>query len=217
MTRMIHHTTAGMSMIAALALAGCGNPAKDVTPAEVGEPQTDVTEPTAEAPSAEAIAYEISSDSTIRFVGSKVTGSHDGGFKSFNGSIAVADGSLLAAGSAVEIDMASTWTDTDRLTGHLKSGDFFGVEENPTSTFVFTSVKPSGEEFGITISGDLTLHGVTRNISFPAQVKISDEKLMLKSEFYIKRFDFEITYPGKTDDLIREEVVIRLAILAAPA
>lgn len=217
MSRLIRRVTVGTSLVAALALAGCGNPAKDVTPAEVNEPLAEATDAAAPASMAEAIAYEISSDSTVRFVGSKVTGSHDGGFNSFKGVLAVAGDSLVAAGSSVEIDMTSIWTDTDRLTGHLKSGDFFAVDENPTSTFVFTSVKPSGEAFGITISGDLTLHGVTRNISFPAQVKISDEKLMLKSEFYIKRFDFDIKYAGKADDLIRDEVVIRLAIVAAPA
>ena len=149
--------------------------------------------------------------------GSKVTGSPDGGFNSFEGVLYIGDGSLIAAGSSVEIDMASTWTDNDRLTGHLKSADFFDVESHPTATFEFTSVEPSGEEFGVTISGDLSLHGVTKNISFPAQIKVSDEKLMLRSEFYLKRFDFDIEYPGKADDLIRDEVVIRLSIVAAPA
>jgi polyisoprenoid-binding protein YceI len=194
----------------ALLASGCGNPAENVTPATVGEASTG-----AAAVGTAAVVgtpHTITPASKIEFIGSKVTGSHEGGFSSFNGTLVVADGALAAAGSKVEIDMSSTWTDSERLTGHLKSPDFFDAETFPTSTFALTEVASGAD--GATITGDLTLHGVTKQISFPAEVEISEGKVVLRAEFYLKRFDFNIVYPGKADDLIRDEVVIRLAVAA---
>ena len=197
---------------AALLMVGCAkNPAENVNEANVNEASG--TKPPA-APAADAAALDIDADgSTIGFVGSKVTGSHDGGFKSFSGLLAVKDGKLVAPGSTVEIDMTSTWSDNEKLTGHLKSPDFFDVEKYPTATFTFTSVE-AGEGNAVKVTGDLAFHGVTKSVTFDAEVEASDEAASLKAEFFIKRFDFNIKYPGKTDDLIRDEVVIKLDVKA---
>ena len=58
--------------------------------------------------------------SKIGFIGSKVTGSHKGGFNAFTGSWALVADKPEASRISAEIDMSSTWTDNDRLTGHLK-------------------------------------------------------------------------------------------------
>lgn len=184
-----------------LVLAGCSNPADKTESARV----SDAVETVQKVASAKT--YTISPDSTIGFVGSKVTGSHDGGFKSFNGTIAVSDGKIVPP-SQVTIDMTSTWADNDRLTNHLKSADFFDVEKFPTATFAVTSMSDSE------ITGNLTLHGVTKSITFKPDVTITDSEVSLKAEFDIMRFDFGIVYKGKADDLIRDEVVIKLDVKA---
>jgi polyisoprenoid-binding protein YceI len=194
----------------ALLVAGCGNPAENVTPARIGDATTGIAG--ADAAEAMGTPHAITAASKISFVGSKVTGSHDGGFNTFSGTLMVDNGKLVAPGSKVEIDMTSIWTDTDRLTNHLKSPDFFEVETYPTTTFVLTDVTQTDD--GATIIGDLTLHGVTKQISFPATVAVTDGKVTVEAEFYLKRFDFDIVYPGQADDLIRDEVVIRLAVAA---
>ena len=68
---------------------------------------------------------------------------------------------------------------------------------------------------GYSVTGTLDLHGVTKNISFPATIEVSDDGVRAQAEFVIKRFDFGIVYPGKADDLIRDEVVIRLDLQAS--
>lgn len=185
---------------------GCSNPADNVTEAKVSSPSGEASV------GAEGKAYTVTPASTIGFVGSKVTGSHDGGFEKFSGEFVLVDGTPEGSHGVIEIDMNSTWSDNDRLTGHLKSPDFFDVEKNPTTTFKATKIEKSADNY--TITGDLTLHGVTKTISFPAQVAVEGDLIKLNAEFFVKRFDFEIKYPGKADDLIRDEVVIKLNIVA---
>lgn len=199
---------AALGLAATILLSGCSDPAADVTKSGVAE-----AEATGDV-SATAAKYDISETSTIGFTGSKVTGSHDGGFKQFTGTIYVENGAL-AAGSSIDIDMDSTWSDSDRLTGHLKNADFFDVPTYPQSTFVLTQAESQGDQ--TTLTGNLALHGVTNSIQFPATVQISEESVTLQAEFAINRKDFNITYPGRPDDLIRDNVVLRLDVTATAA
>ena len=194
---------------------GCSNPADDVAEAKVEEAQP-AAETVASSPedSQEALTYVASSDSTIGFVGSKVTGSQEGGFKTFTASVQVAGSELVAGGTQVQIDMESTWSESDRLTGHLKNEDFFDVSSFPSASFVSTGF--SKDDQGYQVTGRLTLHGVTKIITFPATIEVSDVSVTVDAEFFIKRFDFGIQYPGRADDLIRDEVVIKLHIVAQP-
>ncbi|MDJ0359502.1 YceI family protein [Rhodococcus sp. H29-C3] len=83
-----------------------------------------------------------------------------GRFQAFTGTITVAaDGTPSVA---AEIDVTSITTDNAQRDGHLETADFFEVEKYPTATFVSTSVQPQGSDFVVT--GDFTLHGVTKSI-----------------------------------------------------
>lgn len=198
--------------LALAAMLGCSNPADNVPAASVNA----APNATAQAgPAAGAKTYAFGTNSSsIEFIGSKVTGSHHGGFRNFAGEFKVADGKLAGAGHKVVIDTRSLWSDNQRLTGHLKNPDFFHVEQFPTATFEATAVEPKGNEW--TVTGNLNLHGITRQISFPATIAVTDDSVHVASEFSLNRFDFDMKYPGKADDLIRQEVVLKLNIKAAP-
>jgi polyisoprenoid-binding protein YceI len=210
------------ALIPIAVLAACSNPA-DKVPAAAVSSSTNAPADTKPATNANAVNppaavekfYAFGPDSgTIEFIGSKVTGSHNGGFKNFAGDFKVVDGKLVGAGSKIVIDTTSIWTDNDRLTGHLKTPDFFDVARFPTATFVTTSVGDAGAQS--TVTGNLTLHGVTKQISFPARIQVSEVGVNVVAEFSIIRTDFDIKYEGKANDLIRKEVVLKLKIVAAP-
>ena len=209
-------------------IAGCSNPASDVAPAKVSAPKTEPgatgsTNP-AEAGSpkvpAGALALKFGPEtSKIQFVGSKVTGSHNGGFQSFQGTWYLVPAKLESSLLTARIDMDSTTTDTDKLTGHLKSPDFFDVAKFPTATFESTGISPGSSDAKAkdathTVTGNLTLHGLTKSIQFPAKLTVTPESATLDSEFSLNRKDFGVNYPGMADDLIRDEVVVKLAIQA---
>ena len=188
-----------------LTLASCKNPADETTTATVGTATT--------AAAGEGLKYTFTGDSKIGFTGSKVTGAHHGGFKKFTGFFTVEEGAEVPNSGKVIIDMSSTWSDAEKLTTHLKAADFFAIDSFAESIFELTTVEKSSEQ-NYTVAGNFTLHGVTKNISFPAQVTKGEDTVSVKAEFDIDRKAFDINYPGKTDDLIRDEVVIRLDLRA---
>ena len=195
-------------IVALFGAAGCADPAKDKPEAVVGDATAAPTDVSGQR-------YVIGDGSSVGFIGSKVTGSHDGGFNTFSGEITVVGGNPVGSSVKLMIDTTSIWTDTDRLTGHLKSGDFFDVESHPEATFESTNIEATDDSY--TVTGNLDLHGVTKSISFPADIEISDGGIKAQAEFAIKRFDFNIAYKGKADDLIRDDVVIKFNLIAMPA
>ena len=230
MTRVLSCTL--ICFIAAVTTIGCAeNPADKVPTAETSQAKpTTVTQsiaptaPTTVTPAtkpndglaASSASLPIAPEtSKLEFEGSKVTGSHKGGFKTFKGFAELAPDGTSPSKISIEIDMDSTYSDNDKLTGHLKAPDFFDVTKFPKSAFETTEIKTGGEKGAThTVTGNLTLHGVTKSITFPATIAVKDGGMTLTSEFSIKRKDFGITYTGMTNDLIRDEVVIRLDVKA---
>ncbi len=189
---------------ATLALASCSDPAEKTTDATVAESAPVAT-------SSQDTTYSFTQNSAIGFVGSKVTGSHEGGFKKFSGHFVVHNGTPEAGEFTIQMD--STWSDNEKLTGHLKAPDFFDVEQFPVSTFEVTAfTRKSDQQYEL--SGNLTLHGETKNITFPTQVTQTGDTVRVHAEFDINRKDFGIVYPGKPDDLIRDNVVIKFDLEA---
>ena len=112
-------------------------------------------------------------DSQLVWKGYKVTGSHEG-------TIAIKSGSLefnedVLVGGEFVVDM-TTLASTDlegeykgKLEGHLKSDDFFGVENHPTATLVFSDVKATGKN-SYSVTGNLTVKGKTNPITFSISI-----------------------------------------------
>lgn len=199
-------------MVTGLLVLGCKNPGAEVAPAKVEAAPGSKAEaaPSGKGDETSASSLAINpSNSKIEFVGAKVTASHDGGFTDFSGKVDLGD-PVEASAIELTIQTNSLFADKEKLTKHLKSPDFFDVTKFPTASFRSTEIKKDGE--GHTISGDLTLHGVTKRISFPATVTVTGSQVNAKAEFSINRQDFGIAYAGMKDDLIRDLVVIKLSL-----
>ena len=206
--------------LVALSLAWLGAGACDNKPAE-GKPQAvvqEVTQPAAPAAApAATTTYAFSQEnSKIDFTGAKITGKHLGSFKTFSGNIqAVAGGAadLSAASVQVEIEIASITADVAKLTEHLKSPELLDAAKYPKATFQSTKVSAQeGSTYNVT--GNFQLHGATKQLSFPATIRLAPEQVEADAEFAINRKDFGIVYPGKPDDLIQDDVLIKLTIRA---
>ncbi len=173
----------------------------------------------------EAIRYIADANSSMLvWKGFKPTESHDGTIKISEGYLAF-DSDKLSGGNFV-IDMKTIKTldikDAEynaKLTNHLKSGDFFDVENNPFSVFTISSV--DDEDGRSLIKGNLTIKGIKKNIQFPATITVNGDEVVFKSEpFTIDRTEWNIKFnsgkffPDLKDKLIKDEIELVVEIIA---
>jgi len=191
-------------------MLACSDPAADKSKA-VTSAASSATPQTA----SQGEKYRITpQNSKIEFVASKVVGSQTGFFKDFSGEINYA-GKPETSRVNITINMSSVETDAEGLTQHLKTPDFFDVAKFPQSTFASTEVKAGGDKGAShTITGNFQLHGVTKQISFPATITVAPDGISVESTFSINRKDFGITYTGMADNAIRDEVAMTLHVKA---
>lgn len=199
--------------MASVALTGCDDPSKGKAKATTGEATAATAQAATAAPQG-AVKYTFDqSASKISWVGSKVTGKHDGGFGTFKGTVDVVDGAPEKSKVDVDIEADSLTSDTEKLTGHLKSPDFFDTKAHPKATFVSTEIKKGGDKGAThTVTGNLTIKGITKSVTFPATISLGADTANVDAEFAINRRDFSLNYAGMPNDLIRDDVVIKLAI-----
>ncbi|WP_187264009.1 YceI family protein [Pontibacter beigongshangensis] len=227
-------------MLLALQLAACDTTIK-TDDAEVGEPLQSAR-PFA---SSEPMIIDTA-QSQVTWIGSKMTGRHNGTICIETGELQLLQGRI--SGGHIVIDLTKlVCTDKNinaesskKLATHLKSADFFDVENHPTATFEIVSVAPydslsrkeatphtraNYSELKInspthTITGNLTIKGTARSISFPAKVRLEKDQLRAKANFNIDRTQWGLVYRSDEslgDKTIYSSVNIGFDIVARPA
>ena len=137
-------------------------------------------------------------ESTIVWKGYKVTGEHTGTIGVKEGALEF-DGDELIGGTFL-IDMRSIdCTDLsggtkDKLVGHLKSDDFFGVQGFPTASFAITKVVSRGTPGDYKITGDLSIKETTAPITFLAKVTEENGKKVAVADIQIDRSVYNVRY-----------------------
>jgi len=170
-------------------------------------------------------------NSVVGWVGKKVAGQHNGTVKLKNGEVTV-DGDVFISGK-FDIDMTSISNNDlepgewkDKLEAHLKSDDFFNVSHFPVAKFDLSKAVPASDAEGntsYTVSGKLTVKGITNEVSFPATIVHTDGVYRAKANFNIDRTKWNIKYNSAKlfdiqklgDKLIYDEIEISLDIVSA--
>ncbi|MEO6003342.1 MAG: YceI family protein [Opitutus sp.] len=151
---------------------------------------------------------------TIRHFVSKVPGS----FTKVNGTIMVDRDNLEKSSVDAVIDVASISTSNEKRDAHLNSPDFFDTAKYGTSTFKSTSWKKTGEDT-FDVSGDLTLHGVTKPVVLQVTLlgfgpgprgQLSGWEGSTK----LKKSDFGVQGPAMLSKALGDEVTLRITIEA---
>ena len=174
-----------------------------------------------------ATTYKVdTSKSELTWKGKKVTGEHHGTIDLEEGSFTL-DGMKLTGGSFVA-DMTSI-TDLDiadkdmnaKLTGHLKSEDFFSVEKHPTAKFVVTKATPKSGG-AVDVTGDLTIKGITKPVTFPVQVSTTGGQATVKGTITVDRSKYDMKFRSKSffdvatlgDKMIYDDFEIEVDLVA---
>lgn len=204
-----------------LALSACSDPLANVAKANVADAK-EVKEEKA-AGQGKELKFSHTNGSEVKFMSGKRTADHPGGFGEFSGKLITTDDGKGVKQVEVEIKTASIWaadgTDgkdktNEKLTGHLKSADFFDVEKYPTAKFVTTEIKEGATGGTHTVTGNLTIMETTKSVTFPATITVDGGKISAKANFKINRLDWKITYKGMADNLIKDDVGIEFNIKA---
>nr|WP_121270791.1 YceI family protein [Pedobacter schmidteae] len=174
------------------------------------------------APVLKPVTYKVdATQSTLTWVGKKLTGSHNGTIGLQSGNL-LFDGKKLTGGNFV-INM-TTIKDADkseRLEGHLKADDFFGTDKFATSTFVIKKVVSASADVA-NVTGDLTIKGVTNSITFPATVvwnadgsitATADKVIVDRTKYGIK-YRSKGIFPDVGDKMIYDEFELAIKLVA---
>lgn len=170
-------------------------------------------------PKADTYTVDLSK-SSVTWEGKKFTGGHNGTVNLTSGSLGF-NGKKLTEGSFV-VNM-TTIKDADKsanLEKHLKSEDFFGTEKFPTASFSIKKVIANGNNASIT--GDLTIKGITNSITFPATIVWNADKTVTAAadKIVIDRTKYNIQYKSKSifsdigDNFIYDDFTLSVKLVA---
>lgn len=181
-------------------LVACGGDAKVEEKPVVNEVVATVEQ------QAVAVDYTIvDSSSVLNWEGSAVGKAHFGTVN-YKGTVKVADGKLI--GGELVFDLTTIDTKDlegeykNKLDGHLKAADFFNVDSFPNAKLDITAFN-AGE-----ISANLTIKEVTKAITFPGTVTITEEAVSASAEFTINRTEYGIVYgSGNFFDLAKDKII----------
>jgi polyisoprenoid-binding protein YceI len=144
-----------------------------------------------------------------------------GQFTTISGSLALDETNIANSRVEATIDAASINTRDAQRDTHLKSPDFFDVEKFPTLSFKSTAVKRTGDE-ELAVTGDLTIHGVTRQVVFnvegptaPGKDPWGNTRVGLSAVTKINRKDFGLSWNSALETggiLVGDDVTITLDV-----
>jgi polyisoprenoid-binding protein YceI len=144
-----------------------------------------------------------------------------GKFTALSGTLTYDSANVSAASVEAEIPVATISTGDEQRDAHLKSADFFDTEKFPVFTFKSTGVVPDGEGENV-VSGELTMHGVTKPVTFavegpsaPGKDPWGNERIGLSASAKINRKDFGLTWNAALETggvLVGEDITITLDI-----
>lgn len=166
---------------------------------------------------AAATTYEVDPvHSTISFSVRHFLTQVGGEFNDFGGTIVYDPDHPSASSVEFTVQATSLDTDNDRRDGHLRSPDFFAVEEHPTLTFKSKKVAGMGDDLAVT--GDLTIRGVTKEVTVAVDVLgTMGEKAGFATEFEVDRNDYGVAWNRAVEGggtILGDDVEIRIDIEA---
>ena len=171
---------------------------------------------------AEVAVYKVDRDhSGVSFTIRHFVTNVPGRFKVFDGAIKYDKQNPAASTVSFTIQAASIDTDNADRDNHLRGADFFDVQKFPTITFSSTSVKPVDADT-LEVTGDLTMHGVTKKVTVPVEVLGSmktprGEKAGFETTFKVDRKEYGITWNRALDAggaVLGDDVKITIAVEA---
>jgi len=180
------------------------------------------------APARPQETYHVDTEaSTVRWVGSKILGEHNGTLKLHEGSVTLEEGKLQEGSFTIDmrtlVNKDLEGDQREKLENWLRSEEMFYVERYPFVVFEITSVQSLDEDQQYQLEGELTIKGVSHRISFPANVQKEGKTLMAEAELTFDRTRWNLNYGsggvigGLGNFAIEEDVSVQISLQANSA
>lgn len=144
---------------------------------------------------------------TLNWLGEKVTGQHNGTINLKEGWLNWNDNRIISGEFAIDMTTIKDADASERLEGHLKSEDFFGVEKFPVSKLVITGSE-SFEKGTAVVKGNLTIKGITNPVEFKATSMKKDDGTWFFANIVLDRTKYNIRYgSGSFFDNLGDKVI----------
>jgi polyisoprenoid-binding protein YceI len=158
-------------------------------------------------------------NSNLNWKGYKPTGTHNGTIKLLSGNVAMENNKIIGGNFVADMSTIKDADGSAKLEGHLKSEDFFEIAVHPTSKFEITEIANKGEK--IQVTGNMTIKGITKQLTFPATLLVIKDDITLTSDtFQINRADFNVKFKSKTffndlkEKFVNDEFDFQVTIVA---
>ncbi len=148
---------------------------------------------------------------TISFKGFGPGKVHNGSFTTIKSALGYTD---IALTGTITVSMDSLASDNEKLTEHLKSSAFFDVVKYPTATFVPKNITGADAQ-GAEMTGAMTIHGITKNITFPVQYKKvipAPNVKMAYTESYVSTFTLNMKEFGINQTFANETIELTVTV-----
>lgn len=166
-------------------------------------------------------------ESRIEWVGKKIAGQHSGTLNLKEGIIGVLVNKITAINVSMDMNSIACTDLNDanwnqKLVGHLKSDDFFGTEKYPESQFVATGIHVDKSASTYTVTGVLTIKGISNEITFPAKIAVNKDKITATGTAVVDRTKYGIKYGSGSffsnlgDKAIQDNFEITFNLVATP-
>lgn len=213
-----------IAVISVAMLQACKNPEGEKTETKDAE----------QVKSGDGVSYSVDTEaSSVKWLGTKPTGEHFGYVPIAEGELMVKDDMITGGNFTMNVanlrveDIEDEETNA-KLAGHLRSPDFFNTDTFPTIKFEITGVEQlqdevtdDGMQLTHELSGNLTIKGITKNISFKAQVNMLENKIeAMTPQFLIDRTKWNVNYGSQKvfdnlkDNFIHDDMGITIKLHA---
>jgi polyisoprenoid-binding protein YceI len=167
-------------------------------------------------------------ESSIEWIGKKVTGAHNGTINIADGILTLSDGKFTGGKFTIDTTSINILDVTDlntnaQFAGHLASEDFFGIEKYPTAKLEITTVSQV-DEINYHVMGDLTIKGITHPVEFDAEIgNVSGDTLRASGKLIIDRTKYDMRFRSGNffkdlgDTLIYNDFVLNVQLTARAA
>lgn len=216
------HVSTGL-LLASLVLVGAGCMNKTAPVATEPTTNTAPVETAVVNPIAAGVYQVQSAQSLVEWFGEKRVGSsHDGSVDLAYGQVTFdAMGALVNGTFTIDMTTIDSYEDLDKLEGHLNSADFFDTENYKEATFVLSSAEMTAPSM-YTVTGDLTIKGITNEVSFPATVtQEADGTVRAVATMEVDRAAYDVRFGSPSfftdlgDAIIEDTLKFELNIVAS--